>query len=646
MSMDPEKAFLCGDERQASLSALQLRAGPLSLVFDTGDLRYMRLDGREILRRVYFAVRDPEWLTLPTAISGLAIHSDDLTFRISFDAVNRAGPIDFRWRGTLEGSADGTVRFSVDGEAASSFLSNRIGICVLHPADECRGKPCIIEHVDGSTENSAFPDDISPHQPFVAVRAIRHEIRPGLSATVVFEGDVFETEDQRNWTDGSYKTYCPPLRGLLPREVRQGSRIAHSVTLSLRGNAPTATAPAAQPTVQLIDDAAGPLPRIGLGCSTEPMQTGGSEIGRLRRLNLAHLRADVTLSSEDWRESLRRATHEALEVGTGLELAVFLANPVEERVNDLAEVLRDLRPPIRRWLIFHERESSTDGKWVTAARQSLEEYGDAAPFGAGTNTFFAELNRGRNALSTADLLCYSMSPQVHASDNASMVEALQGQAPTVLTAKHFGGGLPVSVSPITLKPRFVRKTPTTGEPRGGLPLNVDIRQVCLFCAGWTAASLKHLARSGAQSLTYYETRGWRGILEGPEGSPAPDLFPSIPDSVFPVYHVFAWAGAFAGCDVLPANSSMPLRVEALAMRAGRRTRVILANLSPAQTEVSITGLARDLLVLRLNGTNVAEACRDPETFLREGGGRAVARHGRFETSLSPYELQRIDFDRE
>lgn len=25
-----------------------------------------------------------------------------------------------------------------------------------------------------------------------------------------FEGDVFEMEDQRNWTDASYKTYCTP----------------------------------------------------------------------------------------------------------------------------------------------------------------------------------------------------------------------------------------------------------------------------------------------------------------------------------------------------------------------------------------------------------------------------------------------------
>jgi len=40
--------------------------------------------------------------------------------------------------------------------------------------------------------------------------------------TISFEGDVFETEDQRNWTDASFKTYCPPLRLPYPRPFEAG----------------------------------------------------------------------------------------------------------------------------------------------------------------------------------------------------------------------------------------------------------------------------------------------------------------------------------------------------------------------------------------------------------------------------------------
>ena len=28
---------------------------------------------------------------------------------------------------------------------------------------------------------------------------------------MIFNGETFEMEDQRNWTDASFKTYCTPL---------------------------------------------------------------------------------------------------------------------------------------------------------------------------------------------------------------------------------------------------------------------------------------------------------------------------------------------------------------------------------------------------------------------------------------------------
>ena len=35
-----------------------LRAGPLSVIFDAGDLRYIKLGEREVIRRIYAAVRN------------------------------------------------------------------------------------------------------------------------------------------------------------------------------------------------------------------------------------------------------------------------------------------------------------------------------------------------------------------------------------------------------------------------------------------------------------------------------------------------------------------------------------------------------------------------------------------------------------
>jgi len=97
---------------------------------------------------------------------------------------------------------------------------------------------------------------------------------------------------------------------------------------------------------------------------------------------------------------------------------------------------------------------------------------------------------------------------------------------------------------------------------------VDPRQMSLFGAGWTAGSVKYLCESGAASLTYYETSGWRGVIELESGAPLPERFRSLPGGVFPLYHVLADVGEFAGGEVIPSESSEPLRVEGLVLQPG------------------------------------------------------------------------------
>ena len=152
-----------------------------------------------------------------------------------------------------------------------------------------------------------------------------------------------------------------------------------------------------------------------------------------------------------------------------------------------------------------------------------------------------------------DLVCYSINPQVHAFDNASLAETLAAQAVTVASARQFAGALPLAITPITLRPRF-NPNATAPEPApapGELPRQVDVRQMSLFGAGWTAGSLKYLCASGAASLTYYETSGWRGVMELASGAPLPERFRSLPGGVFPLYHVLADIGEFAGGEITP-----------------------------------------------------------------------------------------------
>ena len=141
-----------------------------------------------------------------------------------------------------------------------------------------------------------------------------------------------------------------------------------------------------------------------------------------------------------------------------------------------------------------------------------------------------------------------MNPQVHAFDNRTLVENLEGMEATVESARLIGENHPIAIGPITLRPRFnPNATGTEPEtPAGELPARVDPRQMSLFGAGWTLGTLKALSRTGVYSLTYYETTGRLGVMEREKDPPLHPAFPSMPGWAFPLYHVLADVGEFAG----------------------------------------------------------------------------------------------------
>ena len=67
------------------------------------------------------------------------------------------------------------------------------------------------------------------------IRAISHDLHAGGTVEVRMDGDAFEMEDQRNWTDASYKTYCTPLAAPFPVTIEQGETVRQSVTIGVRG---------------------------------------------------------------------------------------------------------------------------------------------------------------------------------------------------------------------------------------------------------------------------------------------------------------------------------------------------------------------------------------------------------------------------
>ena len=185
-----------------------LQAGPLSAELEAGNLRHIRYHGEEMIRAISFIVRDKNWGTYAPEISQFEVQEMPGSFRVSYEAVIEG---EFRYSAVITGEANGSLSFSGTGNATSDFLTNRTGFVVLHPIEGVAGAACTVEHVDGRIEETKFPLLIDPVQPMRDLRAITHEFSPGLKVTCRMEGDAFEMEDQRNWTDASYKTYVRPL---------------------------------------------------------------------------------------------------------------------------------------------------------------------------------------------------------------------------------------------------------------------------------------------------------------------------------------------------------------------------------------------------------------------------------------------------
>ena len=178
-------------------------------------------------------------------------------------------------------------------------------------------------------------------------------------------------------------------------------------------------------------------------------------------------------------------------------------------------------------------------------RTALSRLYPGVPLGGGSNTNFAELNRNRQAIGDLDFVSWAINPQQHAVDEQTLIENLQGQRPTVETARSFCAGRPLAISAVTL------------------PCPAPV------AAGWVVGSLKHLAEAGVQSVTYRDIPG------------AEKVFSLIED--------------FAPERAIASRSSDPLSAECLVLRNGRQIRILLANFLGSEQEVLIPGARRQTL---------------------------------------------------
>ncbi|MCA9128233.1 MAG: hypothetical protein KDB22_14170 [Planctomycetales bacterium] len=575
------------------MAFIQLAAGPLRMVFDpqSGFLRHIKLEDVEVVRAIFVAVRDRNWDTIPFSLTNHQSSQSTDSFSLQFEATSLQEEIPFSWQGAITGAGDGTIEYRFTGLAQGDFQRNRIGLCVLHPIRECSGQPCVVEHVDGTKTETQFPQLISPDQPFLNMRAITHAVREDVRARVTLLGETFETEDQRNWTDASYKTYCTPLRLKFPVTVAAGTEINQAVQLTLLTDKTTAI------SARRSEGGEGqPICRIGVNWNAArlrppigflypaDLQIAGSAVGRrLCQLRPDHFRADVHLEQHGWQSKLSDVLRLANECGASLEMGLFMQSDEKPALHELLALLKDSTVKLARVLVFQPGEKVTPAGLVAPVQAMVDELGTHIDVVVGTDAYFAELNRGRPEPVPGQPVCYSINPQVHAFDNLSLSETLEAQSHSVDSAANLFDSA-VSISTVSLRPRFNPNATQALELQEELWRAIDPRQPTGFAASWVLGSLARLAtHTKVASLTYFEAFGPRGIL-GADGSDY------AMTQVFE--HVLASRYLFdVTCD-------QPLGIVALAAQdANGQRRLAIGNLTEIETVVQYPDVGGNSVVL-------------------------------------------------
>ncbi len=212
-----------------------LHAGPVRAKFASGELRYLHVGDKEIARRIYFAVRDGDWDTAPPQFDHIKVTKQANGFTIDLTARCVLPAADYSWTAKIVGTPGGKITWTVSGSPNKDFKSNRIGLCVLYGAPSLADQPFEAVRVDGVPMPGMFPPLVSPSLVAKNYQTLRYKTTSGLSVDTTIAGQAkFDMEDQRTYSDSSYKAYAPfDYDYKLP--VKQGERKEAVFTLSVSG---------------------------------------------------------------------------------------------------------------------------------------------------------------------------------------------------------------------------------------------------------------------------------------------------------------------------------------------------------------------------------------------------------------------------
>ena len=582
-----------------------LIAGPLTAAFDQGALRFIKINGKEAIRNIAFVVRDKDWGTYNPVLENLSVEQSDNTFAVTFDAICKDDEQEFRYSARITGNSDGSLKFSGTGTAITDFLTNRTGFVVLHPVDGVSGFPVEVEHVDGRVVQSEFPELVDPVQPFKDIRALKHEVSPGVFITCRMEGDTFEMEDHRQWNDASYKTYVRPIALPWPYMLPAETKLEQSVSLTMAGNlAANQSSSDDVCHISVGNQVIGKMPHIGLGLEPQHLDAALQHTKLIQHIDPQVMVLWHDLRADHGVEEMKRAGTLAETVGAALVLEALLpcvdfnqeidtiATQAQEAGVTFAavsfsptEYLRSIMPGTN----WPDVPALSD--IYSAARTAFPN----TTIGGGMFSFFPELNRHRPPLEDLDYITHTSNTITHACDDITVTENLEAIPYIIKTCRSFADGKPYRVGPSSIGMRFNpygSRTMDNPDNQRIAMARMEPRQRGLINAAWTIGYVAHMARGDVDVVSLHAPVGEFGLIYHQMNWQQP-WFDSVEAVVYPAFHAVAGLAAVAGAERLEAISSASHDVECIACQMDKKTILWITNLTGEEQNVRVSGMSVD-----------------------------------------------------
>lgn len=551
--------------------AARFALGAVTFEWSDGTVRNLRWHGVEMLRGVSYPVRDADWGMLLTSTTTHDVTSDSDAAEINHTFRTRDDT--FVGQFTLSAHASGTLSMSLSLASQRDQSINRAGFNLLHPIIGLAGSALSITHGDGSVEDTVFPRLISPAQPARDIIGLRYGI-DGCRIDIGVTGEVFEMEDQRNWSDASYKTYFRPLTRPFPYEVAAGEQIEQRIAITLTGKRQTGTVDQQAAAIALAgvqpDEC---LPATGLAVEDNWDHEFDDSLENLRRVVPLDLTASVSVPMVELLE---------------FDLELITSDDLSEAQAQLTDLARELRKRMlspqqilalpKAYLKSYQPDAVwPDGATQQAVIDAARIAFPAAQIGGGVLTNFTEFNRCRPDTKRVDYISHGSAAVVHAADDLSVFQTIEALPQIFASARALAPDKPYRLGLVSIGMRSNPYGAGLVANVGGPPRTMtadDPRAANLAGAAWMVAAIAATAGCGIDLITLAAPSGPFGIVEGKTGA------------LHPSFHVLRELHGLAGhkrLALLPPGAG----VCSTAALVDGRVRAIIANCTAADTQLAL-----------------------------------------------------------